>query len=98
MEMPKEFPSESKQINLDLAKHLRAALSAVERGDLLFGTFIGIGPAGQIYEVMALGEGPVEPIMITALEVMKAKIISDLIRRQQETKPSVLIQPKGLRG
>ena len=92
---PWEPPRAEVQINTDLCRNLRAMLAQAERGEIIFGVFIGVGPNGQVVECIAMANGPMEYITATALDVAKAKIISNVIRQQQDQRASPIIKPNG---
>lgn len=95
--LPTEFPGPKaeKQINLDLVKTLRMLLTQAENGDIIFMAGLALGPAGESIEAMVLQPGPAEHIMHTGLEVIQAKIISNLCRAQgAPQKPSAILKPR----
>ena len=86
-------PAQPVSVNADLCRTLRAILAQAERGELTFATVIGIGPSGQVIEGLVLAGGPAEYLMATALEAAKAKIISNIIRAQTDSRASPIIKP-----
>lgn len=96
--LPTQFPGPvaEKQINLDLVKTCRMLLQGAENGDFLFLTGLAVGPTGNSIEVMVLQPGSAEALMHTGLELIQAKIVSQMIRAQGPAqKPSTILRARG---
>lgn len=100
MSLPREFgplpeaPTVEVPVNMELCKMLRTVLTKAERGEIQQGVVIGLAGNGAPIEAVCLAPGIPEALMNTWLEVLQAKIVSNMVRAQNEApKSSSIIRP-----